>query len=167
MLEYYTNPCSEGYRPQREGVRLTDKGRRVFAGGGIAPDIELEEQRLNDFLWLLDRRYAIDTFAQDYSREHPELPKAWDVSDAVMDEFRQFLHTEEIEFEEADFDANLDYVRRYIKRAIYNSAFDIEEGLRVYYELDPDVQTAIEALPRAQRLLDRTGSLVASSIPNQ
>jgi len=43
MLEYYSNPCSEGYRPQRDGVRLTDKGRQVFAGAGITPDIELEE----------------------------------------------------------------------------------------------------------------------------
>ena len=166
MLEYYSNPCSEGYRPQRDGVRLTDKGRRVFAGGGIAPDIELEEQRLNDFQWLLVRRYAIDTFAQDYSREHPALPKGWDVSEEVLDEFRQFLRAEEIEFEQADFEANLDYIRRFVKRAVYNSAFDIEEGQRVYYELDPDVQTAIEALPRAQRLLDQKGSLVASSIRN-
>ncbi len=163
MLEYYSNPCSDGYRPQKEGVRLTDKGRRVFAGGGIAPDVELEEQRLNDFQWLLTRRYAIDTFAQDYSREHPELPKGWDVSEEVMEGFRQFMRSEEIEFEEADFDANLDYIRRYIKRAIYNSAFDVEEGQRVYYELDPDVQAAIEALPRAQQLLDQAGSLVASS----
>ena len=167
MLEYYSNPCSEGYRPQKEGVRLTDKGRRVFAGGGIAPDVELEEPLPSDFEWLLVRRYAIDTFAQDYSREHPELPKGWDVSEEVMDEFRRFLRREEIEFEGADIDANFAYIRRSIKRAVYNSAFDLEEGQRVYYELDPDVQTAIEALPRAQQLLEQTGSLVAATNPLQ
>ena len=154
MLEYYSNPCSEGYRAQREGVRLTAKGRQVFDGGGIAPDIELEEQRMNDFQWLLVRRYAIQTFAQDYSRERPDLPKGWDVSEEVIAEFREFLDREKIEFKEADFDANLDYMRRFIKREVYNSAYDIEEGQRVYYELDPDVQVAIDALPRAKRLLE-------------
>ena len=161
MLEYYSNPCSEGYRPQRDGVRLTDKGRQVFAGAGITPDIELEEQKLNDFQWLIDRNYAIETFAQDYSREHPDLPKVWDVTDEVIEEFREFLRSEEIEFEDADFDANLDYMRRFIKREVYNSAYDVEHGQRVFYELDPDVQRALEALPRAQTLLDSGDRVIA------
>ncbi len=162
MLEYYSNPCSEGYRPQRDGVRLTDKGRPVFAGAGITPDIELEEQRLNDFQLLLDRKYAIQTFAQDYSRQHSELPSDWDVTDRVLEEFGEFLITEEIEFEAADFDANLDYLRRFIKREVYNSAYDVEHGQRVFYELDPAVQQALAALPRAQMLLDEGGRAVAA-----
>ena len=166
MLEYYNNPCSEGYRPRREGVRLTDKGRRVFAGGGITPDIEIEEERANDFQWLMARRYAIDTFAQDYTREHADLPQGWSVTDDVIEEFRQFLIGEQIEFEQADFDANLDYLRRFIMREVYVSAFDIEEGQKVYYELDPDVQRAVSLLPRAQQLLDGEASQVAFGRPS-
>lgn len=161
MVEYYSNPCSDGYRPQRDGVRLTDKGRQVFAGAGITPDIELEEQKLNDFQWLLARNYAISTFAQDYSRERPDLPMGWDVTDEVLEEFRGFLESEEIEFEDADFDANLDYMRRFIKQQVYNSAYDVEHGQRVFYELDPDVQQALEALPRAQRLLESGDRVIA------
>lgn len=161
MLEYYSNPCSEGYRPLREGVQLTDKGRQVFAGGGITPDIELEDQRTNDFQWLLARRYAIDTFAQDYSREHPDLPKGWEVTDAVLEQFRQFLRREEIEFEERDFEENLAYLRRILKQTVYNSAYDVEEGQRVFFELDPEVERAIDALPQAQRLLKAQGELFA------
>ncbi len=161
MLDYYSNPCSEGYRPQRDGVRLTDKGRQVFAGGGITPDIELEEQKSNDFQWLLTRRFAIGTFAQDYTRDHPDLPMGWDVSDEVLESFRAFLREEEIEFEDSDFDANRDFLRRFIKRQVYNSAYDIEVGQRVYFELDPDVQRALEALPHAQLLLDQGNRVVA------
>ena len=161
MLEYYSNPCSEGYRPHRDGVRLTDKGRQVFAGAGITPDIELEEQKLNDFQVLLERNYAIETFAQDYSRERPDLPMGWDVTDEVLEEFREFLASEEIEFEGADFDANLDYMRRFIKQLVYNSAYDIEHGQRVFYELDPDVQQALAALPRAQTLLESGDRVIA------
>ena len=161
MIEYYNNPCSEGYRPLREGVRLTDRGRKVFAGGGITPDIDLEEKRGNDFQWLLARRYAIDTFAQDYTRENADLPQGWEVTGDVLEEFRQFLIGEQIEFEQADFEANEEYLRRIITREVYVSAFDIEEGQRVYYVLDPDVQQALSLLPRARRLLDESSSLVA------
>ncbi len=161
MLDYYTNPCSEGYRPIREGVRQTDKGRKVFAGGGITPDMEFEEERGNDFQWILAQNYAIDTFAQDYSREHSDLPAGWDASDEVIEEFRQFLIGEQIEFEPSDFEANVEFMRRFIKREVYNSAFDIEEGQRVYYELDPEVQKAVEALPEAQQLLEDSESFVA------
>ena len=164
MLDYYSNPCSEGYRPTREGVRLTDKGRQVFAGGGIAPDIEFEKERANDFQWLLGRNYAVETFAQDYSRENASLPAGWEITDEVIEEFRQFLIGEKIEFQQEDFEANADFMRRSIKRAIYNSAFDIEEGQRVYYELDPDVQKAVDALPLAERLLEDADSLVARSL---
>jgi carboxyl-terminal processing protease len=161
MLEYYSNPCSEGYRPQREGVRLTDKGRQVFAGGGITPDIELEERRMNDFQWLLDRHDAIETFAQDYSRQHPDLETGWDVTPQVVEEFRQFLRREEIEFEDADFEENFDFMKRFIKQMVYNSAYDIEEGQRVFYELDPQVEMAVEALPRARQLLETGDQLLA------
>lgn len=161
MLEYYSNPCSEGYRPQQEDVRLTDKGRQVFAGGGITPDIEIEERRTNDFEWMIRRRNAIETFAQDYTREHPELEKGWEVTPEVVEQFRQFLRKEEIEFDDAEFDGNIDFMKRLIKQMVYNSAYDIEEGQRVFYELDPEVEMAIEALPRAKKLLEKGGQLLA------
>ena len=163
MLEYYSNPCSEGYRPQKEDVRLTDKGRRVFAGGGITPDIELEERRTNDFQWMLRRRNAIETFAQDYTREHPDMKRGWEVTSEVLEEFRQFLRTEEIDFKDTDFDENASFMERFIKQMVYNSAYDIEEGQRVFYELDPEVEMAIDALPRAKKLLEDGGQLLATS----
>jgi len=83
------------------------------------------------------------------------------VTDAVIEESRGFLRSEEIEFEDSDFVAHLDYMRRFIKREVYNSAYDIEHGQRVFYELDPDVQRALEALPRAQTLLDSGDRVIA------
>lgn len=167
MLDYYSNPCSEGYRPQREGVRLTDKGRRVFAGAGITPDIEFEEQKGNDFQWQLSRAYAVETFAQDYSRENPDLPQGWDVTLEVLEEFRQFLEFEKVPFEQAEFDANTEHMTRMIKQEVYNSAYDIEEGQKVYYELDPEVRKAVEALPLARELLEGESSVVASARPSR
>ena len=73
----------------------------------------------------------------------------------------QFLIGEQIDFEQEDFEANMDYLRRFIMREVYVSAFDIEEGQKVYYELDPDVQRAVSLLPRARQLLEEEASQVA------
>ena len=161
LWKYYSDPCREGYEPQTDDVRLTDNGRRVFGGGGITPDVRLTEPKLNDFQLNLVRNYAIQTFAQEYTLEHADLGASWEPTDAIIEEFRQFLYREKIEFKEAGFGENIDYIKRVLKTEVYISAFDLHEGQRVKHSLDPIVQKAVELLPKAKQLLESAGSLVA------
>ena len=161
MVEYYNDPCSEHYKPNHDEVRVTDNGRQVYGGGGIAPDIVLSEQKLNDVQILLARRFAFENFAQHYTLDRPNMPAGWEPDDEVIKQFREFLNVEEIEVSEADFSANLGFIKRFLKRAVYISAYDVDEGEKVYYALDPDVEKALEALPQAKALLDNAGSVVA------
>ena len=161
LWKYYADPCSESYEPQTDDVRLTDNGRRVFGGRGITPDVRLAEPKLNDFQIGLGRQYAIQTYAQEYTLKHTDLGASWEPTDLIIEDFRQFLYREKIEFEEADFGGNLDYIRRVLKTAVYISAFDLDEGQRVKHSLDPIVQQAVELLPKAKQLLESAGSVVA------
>jgi carboxyl-terminal processing protease len=161
MVEYYNDPCSDHFKPKHDEVRVTDHGRQVYGGGGIAPDIVLDEQKLNDFELLLARRFAFENFAQHYTLDRPNMPAGWEPTDKVIEEFRKFLKAEEIEVTDEDFQANLVFVKRFLKRAVYISAYDVDEGEKVYYSLDPDVEKALEALPQAKALLDSKGSVVA------
>ena len=161
MVEYYNDPCSEHYKPTHDEVKLTDHGRQVFGGGGIAPDIQVTAERFNDFQIMLRRKFAFENFAQHYTLNRENMPERWQPTDEVVEEFRAFLQKEEIEFAEADFNANVDFIKRFLKREIYVSAYDLEQGERVYYELDPEVEKALEALPAAQKLLDDAAKAVA------
>jgi len=161
LVEYYNDPCSDHYKPNHEEVKTTDSGRKVFGGGGIAPDIMLTEQRLNDIQILLARRFAFENFAQHYTLERPNMAPGWEPSEEAIQEFRDFLNKEEVEISDEDFNANLDFIKRFLKRAVYISAYDVDEGEKVYYALDPDVEKALEALPQAKALLDSQGSVVA------
>ena len=42
--------------------------------------------------------------------------------------------------------------------------YDVDEGEKVYYELDPDVEKALEALPKAQQLLESPSRMVAEQL---
>lgn len=154
MVEYYGDPCSEHYKPSHDEVSLTDKGRQVYGGGGITPDIPLELHRLNDIEIKLQREFAFDNFAQQYTLDRAELPSGWEPTDDVVASFKSFLAKEEIEVTDQQFADNLVFIKRFIKRAVYVSAYDVDEGERVYYELDPDVEKALEALPQAAALLE-------------
>jgi len=161
MIDYYNDPCSEAYKPVHDEVRLTDHGRQVFGGGGITPDVKLSEERLNDFQLMLRRKAAFATFAQEYTLSRPDMAPGWEATDEVIDEFRQFLHKEKYQFTEPDFLENQAFIRRFLKREVYISAYDYEEGEKVYYSLDPEVEKAIDALPQAKALLDDPGEIVA------
>jgi carboxyl-terminal processing protease len=163
LVEYYSNPCSEHFKPAHDDVRLTDQGRQVFAGGGITPDVKLAEEKWNDFQLQLRRMAVFSTFAQDFTLKNPNLPRGWEATDETIDEFRQFLYSEKIEFKEVDFIENREFVRRFLKREIYVAAYDLDEGLRVFYELDPEVQQALKLMPQAETLI-RSGKQVLARL---
>ncbi len=161
MVDYYGDPCNDRYKPVHDEVKLTDHGRQVYGGGGIEPDILVTAERFNDFQIALLRAYAFENFAQKYTLDRESMPEKWEPTDAVVEEFRQFLEHESVEFDEAKFAENTSFIKRYIKRQVYVSAYDLEQGEQVYYELDPEVEKALEALPAAQDLLDDPSRVVA------
>lgn len=154
LIDYYNDPCSDRYQPSNSEVKSTDQGRVVYGGGGITPDIRLETEERSDLhVDLLFRYWAYASFAQKYTLENPNLPDDWEPDQQVINEFRVFLYEEKVPFEEAAFTEDLETIRRSIKREIYVSAFDVEVGDQVYYALDPQVQAALDLLPKAGELL--------------
>ena len=154
LYEYYSDPCSERYQPLHAETKRTDRGREVFGGGGITPDFRSQLHKMNEFEIAMARSYAFQSYAQQYTLQHPNLEKGWQPTDAIVEDFRGFLTREQIEFPEAAFTENTDFVKRMLKREVYISAYDLDEGERVRFELDPDVQGALDLLPKAKELLD-------------
>ena len=58
-------------------------------------------------------------------------------------------------------DNSTDYIKRMLKREVYVSAYDLDEGLRIKHTLDPDVQQAVELLPKAAEMLKSKGRVIA------
>ena len=70
----------------------TRKGRTVYDGGGILPDIALEETKLNPISEALQQNDALFNFATDYFYRNPSLGEKTPVlTDADYTAFKQFL----------------------------------------------------------------------------
>jgi carboxyl-terminal processing protease len=78
----------------------TRKGRTVYDGGGIQPDIELEETQLSSITEALQKNDGIFNYVTAYYYKNPNLgDKIPTISDADFLDFKQFLKTQKFSFD--------------------------------------------------------------------
>jgi carboxyl-terminal processing protease len=134
-------------------VKLTDSGRTVYGGGGITPDEKIDNLKSNHFQDTLLRNYAFFDFSKHYLATHT-VSKDFVVDDAVLQQFKDFLKTKQIEYTDADIAGVSDWLKTSIKSELYTSQFGQLEGLKVRAEWDPQIAKAVTFLPEAQALED-------------
>jgi carboxyl-terminal processing protease len=141
-------------------VKLTDSGRTVFGGGGITPDVKVKPFKTTHFEDSLLVKYAFFNFAKHYEANR-HVDKNFEVTDAVMQDFRKFLDSEKIPYTEAELNECSDFIKSNIKTEIFIAEFGQEEGLRVRAEGDPQVNAALQLLPKAKELAENARKIVA------
>ena len=78
----------------------TRKGRTVYDGGGIQPDIEMEETKLSPITDALVKNDGIFNYATRYYYKNPNLgPQIPMISEADYQDFKQFLKGEKFSFD--------------------------------------------------------------------
>ncbi|MCU1224097.1 MAG: carboxyl-terminal protease [Edaphobacter sp.] len=132
-------------------VKLTDSGRTVYGGGGITPDQKIDNPKSNHFQDTLFQHYAFFNFSKHYLATHT-VSKDFVVDDAVLQQFKDFLKTNQVEYTDADIAGVSDWLKTSIKSELFTSQFGQLEGLRVRAEWDPQIAKAITFLPEAQAL---------------
>jgi len=159
LYDYYFNRESEDNGVSRE-VKLTDSGRTMYGGGGIAPDVKIAPIKSNRFQDSLLQHYAFFNFAKRFIVSHHPT-KSFEVDDVVLQDFRKFLDEQKIPYTEADLLENSDWLRSSIRSEIFVDAFGQEEGLKVRAETDPQVTKALELLPQAKQLAENAKRVIA------
>ena len=160
LYDYYYHP--ELTKPNHAEVRLTDGGREVYGGGGITPDIEFADPKMTPAQETLVQHSAFFNFGKYYLGVHKTIPKDFEVTDAVLDEFKQFLAKEKIPFSDLDMTANLDFVKNRIRIQLVGSIFGENEADRISIANDPLVLKALEDMPQAKELMAKAKRYVAS-----
>jgi carboxyl-terminal processing protease len=78
----------------------TRKGRTVYDGGGILPDVELQETKLSNITEALQKNDGIFNFVTDYYYKHPNIGNTIPtITDADFTAFKQFLKKEQFAFD--------------------------------------------------------------------
>lgn len=163
FFDYYYRKDLETKNPL--DVKMTDSGRTVYGGGGISPDEKFTLPKLNKFQIELSRKFSFFAFtAKHFGGKDAKLPQSWVPDQAVMNEFHQFLLKSGIEFTEAEFAENNDWIKDRLKYEFYITAFGIDDARKAAVEDDPIVAKAIDDLPKAKDLLDKAKSVVVQRL---
>lgn len=124
-------------------VFITDGGRPVYGGGGITPDIEIDQRMLGKLEEVAERKSLYFRFAVDYFAYH-EVNEGWDVTDDVFEQFLVSLREEQPDFTDEELAESERYLRNGIKREIYRKAFGDQAAFMVVSGVDDQLQATFE-----------------------
>jgi carboxyl-terminal processing protease len=157
---YYNHAGASAADSSNREVKMTDSGRTVYGGGGITPDEKVEPPKSNDFQDELMYKYVFFHFAAHYLANR-NVDRNFQVDDAVMTDFKQFLTTQGINWTDNDINAVQDWLKVSIRQYIVTSQFGQLQGLHVMADWDPMIQKALSFLPEAQALEDNAHKVLA------
>jgi carboxyl-terminal processing protease len=161
FYEYYFHKDENARNPL--DVKMTDSGRTVYGGGGITPDEKFETPKM-DHLQSELFRSGLFNFTRVYFAKHPAaLPKGWMPDETVVEELHDYLLEKGTQFSEAEFTRDHSWIKRYLAKEMYIRAFDVDASDRMFVQTDPEVERAIDAIPKATSLLQTAKKAIAAA----
>ncbi len=82
-------------------VFYTKGGKKVYGGGGIVPDIEIEVPTLKPIEYNLGRQSMFFNFAVSYVAKHPDIPRDFEVDEQMLEDFKKFLKEKNFTYKSA------------------------------------------------------------------
>lgn len=122
----------------------TRAGRSVRDGGGITPDVTVEEKEMNRLIYnIIADMWAFD-YANRYYAAHPDAVPVGDfeISDSIFDDFKAFIDPDRFKYDR-QCESALDYLRTAAKNEGYMTdsvaaQFDVLSAM-LRHDLDHDL----------------------------
>ncbi|MBX7220892.1 MAG: S41 family peptidase [Blastocatellia bacterium] len=168
----YTHKKDEYKKAGEE--RTTDSGRKVYAGGGITPDVAIKEPvltpvqiRLLNAAFIFSRQLLGGKVPNQQSFRvtqtqygHRLKADEYVVNDKVIAAFNAYLkENPDLHLTDAQVAENLEYVRSVIRENVVTAAFGIEAGMEVRLQADIQTIKAVESVQAARALAENAGTL--------
>ena len=125
--------------------------REVYGGGGITPDIIIEQDTLNSFELGVRRNNVFFPFAVDFLSE-VDIDENFYVDDELFDDFVDSIIEKDIEFTDEELADSEPWLRNALEAQIISNKFGLQEGNKIAIRQDPQLQAAL-------KLFEQYGSL--------
>ena len=135
----------------------TDKGRIVYGGGGIMPDIFMPvDTSYNSKLYTnLVRKGVFNKYTVDYAMANRDMVKEqykefslynkkFQVTDAMIEEMKKMAEKESVSWNEEEYHRSEKYIKLQIKALIARNVWEMQQYYEVTLTEDPTIKKAIE-----------------------
>jgi carboxyl-terminal processing protease len=168
-LTYTLRDQTEPRQHQAADMKKTKGGREVYSGGGIEPDKfvvgPVEGFNPSRFGRTLYARQAFANFADQFTaegdtrlgaanRNKKRIAKGFQVTPAMVDDFKGSLKSQRIVLDEDAFQKDEAFIRAMIHYDIDLALFGVEEARRNLVTVDPQAQAALAQFPAAVRMTE-------------
>ncbi|MBA2565975.1 MAG: S41 family peptidase [Gemmatimonadetes bacterium] len=136
-------------------VFKTDMGREVYGGGGITPDLVVEDTLSTvgrELVWDLRAKNVYFDYAVRYRAAHEKLPKDWRPSAAEEASFRAYLRDREVIFAEEEYQAERDFVLNSLRFEVVEQYHGKGAAVKAALDADPALSAAIGLLEQGETL---------------
>ena len=146
----------------------TDMGRKVYGGGGIAPDEiakprkgNIAEVRLADVVFAFAMELAMGRVAgfdaykiqRPIEFRHTLTSGDYPVTDALFQELKKFAAAKpEYKATAEQLERSRPFVERQLRFELATAAYGMMAAVQVLNETDPQIARAVDAMPRAREL---------------
>ncbi len=136
---------SVGYVPDSLITEFkTKKGRKVYDGGGIVPDITLEPEQLSNLSVALITKFLVFDFATEFSNRTKSIPapEDFEITDAIYSQFSEFVSAKNIEYDSQ----SESLLKRLIEKAKEEKYYDLaaEEFDKIKVSLEPHIDKDLQ-----------------------
>ena len=121
----------------------TKKGRKVYDGGGIVPDIVMKPEQLSNLGIALITNYMVFDFATKFASENESIatPEKFYITDEIYSQFAEFVKEKEFDYESESENVLEDLIEAAKEEKYYGLAKEDFETLKAKLEpkLDKDL----------------------------
>jgi len=174
--EDFTTRLKHGEMENSDSIKFPDslkfhtsKGRVVYGGGGIMPDvfIPLDTIPFTDYFLNLRRKNVINLFSGDYvdryrkdlQTKYPDFnsfDKKFIIDDAFMKDFLSLAEKQGVKMNEKEYGLSETLIKSQIKSLIAQKLWDVNESYKIINREDNEVQKAIGII-KNDALIDKLG----------
>jgi len=118
---------------------ITKAGRKVFDGGGVVPDIKVDQGEMNNLAVELVTRFVIFDFATHFAAKNPTIPQPEDfeITDQIYNDFVSFVKNSNFRYSSETEELYAELVKTARSEKYFDVASDEFKALEL--KLKPDL----------------------------
>ena len=136
-------------RENEANIYYTVNGREVIGGGGIIPDIEINQSLMTNFEIEIRRMNLLFEYSMEYyTSNRDNISIDFKVTDELVKDFLSYGEAKGLEFTQADIDSSYVFIEMSLTRDIISRAHGTTEGYKAAIPLDTQLMEAISLFDR-------------------
>jgi len=135
----------EAEEKSHENIYYTNMGRKVYGGGGITPDIEIEQSTLSELGINLRRKNVFFDYSVNYLVDNADkVDLDYVASDNDIENLMKFARSEDIEFEQAEADSIYEWLKTELTSNVIGRKFGEVERYKNNLKEDTQLQKTLD-----------------------